>query len=103
MKRAAIAKKLIGDNGVLDGIIYPTIQMRGNADNIVLSKKVVDRKLQFVSVEYLEVDAANDLDYNVRILDSSAKVDLIGTIHWSGRGLQWQVPPQGMDSLCKHL
>ncbi len=91
----AIGRKLLGNNGLLDGIIYPTIQMRGNADNIVLSKEAADRTLRFVSVEYLEVVEAKDFSYGVNCLDSATRIDLIGTIHWSGRQLQWKLKSKG--------
>ena len=87
----AISRKLLG-NGPFLGILYPTVEMSGNADNVALTKDAADRALKFVSVEYVQVKSVKEGTYDIEVLDSASKVDLIGTLLWSGRRLQWQVP-----------
>ena len=86
----AISRKLFSD-GIFDGLLYPTIQMFGNADNIALKTDAVDRLLRFVSVEYVAVKAARGKEYDIEVLDSATQADLIGTLMWSGRALQFSL------------
>ena len=50
----AIGRKLLMGT-LFNGILYPTIAISANADNIVLKTDYFDRNMQFVSVEYIEV------------------------------------------------
>ncbi|MPZ08952.1 MAG: hypothetical protein GEU89_01925 [Kiloniellaceae bacterium] len=90
----AISRKLFADP-LLDGLLYPTIEMSGNADNVALKPQTVDRALTFVSVEYVAVKARVGMRCDIDILDSATKSDLIGTLSWMGRGLQWKLRHQG--------
>jgi hypothetical protein len=47
-------------NGRVAGTAYPTIQMRGLADNLVMSPKFVDSSLRIKSVRYLLVESARE-------------------------------------------
>lgn len=96
----AIGRKLFKEN-IFNGLLYPTIAMFGNADNIVLKKDFVDKNLKFISVEYIEIKEQKDKKYNVQILDSATKVNEIGDFLWSGRGLQWQIKQQGEELVIK--
>jgi hypothetical protein len=90
----AISRELLSGS-IIDGLLYPTIKMSGNADNIAFKKQSADRLLQFVSVEYILVKEVRDMQTDIDILDSATRVDPIGTLIWSGRGLQWQLRQQG--------
>ena len=86
----AIARKLLMGN-LLNGILYPTIAMSANADNIVLKTDFFDNNIDFVSVEYIEIIEKNGLQYKINVLDSSTKLNNKGDFSWSGRGLQWKI------------
>ena len=90
----AISRKLFSDD-IFDGLLYPTIRMFGNADNIALKTDAADRLLRFVSVEYVVVKAARGMEYDIDILDSATQADLIGTLMWSRRNLQWKLRQKG--------
>ena len=90
----AISRKLIGDGTTLSGILYPTIAMNGNGDNVVLTKRAADELLKLVSVEFIYVKSRNGMQFEVEILDSATKTDILGALNWSGRGLLWEVPPK---------
>jgi hypothetical protein len=85
----ALSRKMLAGS-LVNGLLYPTIEMSGNADNIVLKKEAVDRLLQFVSVEYICVRAGREMQTDIDILDSATRTDPSGKLHWSGRALRWR-------------
>ncbi len=88
----AITNKLImGD--MLHGVLYPSIAMNGNSDNIVLKPSYVDENLEFVGVEYLEVVASEGMKYKHETLDSATKIDK-GELKWTGKLLGWTLDSQ---------
>jgi hypothetical protein len=87
----AIANILMAGD-VFAGLIYPTVKMFGNADNIVLDTKFVDKSLELVSIEYLEVTENAGVNFKTELLDTTVKWDEMGNIEWSGRELGWSYP-----------
>ncbi|TAJ52349.1 MAG: hypothetical protein EPO58_11580 [Chitinophagaceae bacterium] len=90
----AIANKLLGPP--MQGIIYPTIAMFGNADNVALEPSFVDKHLQFVSVEFIKIKRTADQG-SYDTLDSAVDVDEAGKLVWTGKLLTWDV--QGTNSM----
>lgn len=89
----AITNKLmIGD--FFGGILYPTIQMFGNADNLALKPTFVDTGLDFISVEYLKITDVDGKYYTFETLDTSNTIKNDGTIDWSGKTLGWDIKDQ---------
>ena len=96
----AIGRKLImGD--LFAGILYPTIVMSGNADNIAIKTEYVDSAMSFVSVEYIEVTERNGMQYKINTLDSATKLDSNGDILWSGRNLCWLLKNKDEEIVMK--
>jgi hypothetical protein len=80
-------------------IVYPSLAMRANSDNLVLLPHFVDKCARLEQVEYIRVDAWNgDLEYKVTKLDF-ANTFPNGNIEWKGRLPQWQVSPGGQLKL----
>ncbi len=75
----------------LDGLLYPTIKMFGNSDNVAIKPKYVDDNLELVSVEYLEITNDEDAKYSTNALDAAISWDKDGVIEWSGRHLGWKM------------
>lgn len=88
----AISRKLLSSD-FIDGLLYPTIQMSGNADNIALKTDAVDRLLNFVNVKYFAVKSVRGKEMDIDTLDSATRADLIGVLMWTGRNLQWKLRP----------
>lgn len=96
----AIGRKLMmGDFFV--GILYPTIAMSGNADNIAIKTDFADSKIDFVSVEFVKITEKKGFKYSFDILDSATKFDNKGNILWLGRALQWKLKDQGEEIKMK--
>ncbi len=102
---AAIAENLLG-NLTIDhreegmptyegwgGLLYPSLAMRANTDNVAILPEVVDRFMRFEQAEYIRVDSVNeDFTYTVTALDFANSVSSDGTIEWKGRHGQWTIP-----------
>lgn len=81
----AIAEKLFSDD-IFDGLIYPAITMKANADNLALKCKSVDEKKIIIKcVEYIQIDAKENFKYKITVLDFTDSFQDNGTIEWKGR------------------
>lgn len=94
----AIAEKLLGKLEVdpmnfpfdcephFAGILYPTIAMKGNSDNLALIPRFVDRFLRLEKVEYILVkEKKPDFKYDIQVIDFATSFEPDGTINWKGR------------------
>ncbi len=85
----AIAEKLFLDD-LFDGLLYPTIAMRGNADNLAIKSQYVDsKKLVFQNAEFIRIESKQDFNYQVNVLDFANSIKNDGTIEWKGRRGNW--------------
>lgn len=81
----------------IHGLLYPTIQMLGNADNILIKPDFVDEHLEFLNVEFIEIKESDDDSFIVDRLDSAVSASVEnGRLTWSGRPLQWELKEDGM-------
>jgi hypothetical protein len=88
----AIAEKMfLGE--LFQGLVYPTIQMRANADNFAIKTDFADSGLVFQNIEFLRVDSAADFSFNVTTQDFANQLGSDGQILWKGRPGHWAVPP----------
>ena len=94
----AIAEKLYSEDEILnvkfDGILYPTIPMNGNADNLVIRKSFIDEgNLIFMEAEWIEVKKVYDLKFDANVLDWANSISDTGEIEWKGRLQLWDIFP----------
>lgn len=94
----AIARKFL-DNGPHDGLLYPSIAMKANADNAAIKRRSVS-KLRLCAIEYNQITEADGMQMNYERVDSSVAWDDAGTINWNGRSLIWKVGP-GQTAVAK--
>jgi len=80
----------------LEGLIYPTIAMNANADNVALKPEWVDSGLEFVGVELVRIDAVRGLKRDITVLDYATAGD-DGVLDWKGRGPNWQLTEHGQE------
>lgn len=77
----------------MSGLMYPTIAMRANSDNIALKPHIVDKYLTLEQVEYIRVDSEHDFKYEVKVIDFANSFHENGTIEWKGRHPHWVLGP----------
>jgi hypothetical protein len=90
----AIGRKFFG-NGPHDGLLYPSIAMKANADNMAIKKESLS-KLRLYAIEKNQITEINGMQINYERIDSSTTWDEDGKIHWNGRGICWEVGPKQM-------
>jgi hypothetical protein len=91
------AKRMAGpklpDYRKFAGIMYPSIAMSCNADNLALTPEFVEAHLALEQVEYLRVDSIPvPLQYKYTPIDFANNFDKDGTIKWLGRVQRYTFP-----------
>lgn len=108
---AAISRKLLGKITEIsadlpqqvrfDGILYPALAVRGNADNVALLPDFVDRYLVLEWVEYVRVDTAQEEEFRITVLDFANSFTPDGAIEWRGRLPQWTISEPGTTYVAR--
>ena len=86
----AIAEKLFADD-IFNGLLYPTVAMRANADNFALKLRYANDNLRFVKAEYARIDRVRDFAFDITWLDTATELAEDGAIQWKGRLDQWVI------------
>lgn len=91
----AIAEHHFQQN-IFAGLLYPTLAMKANTDNLVLKPEVVDKYLILKKVEYIFVEEVVENEkFKVKILDFANSFDTNGQIQWKGHRPQWVLKEEG--------
>lgn len=92
---SSIANLMMQSNDI-HGLMYPTIQMFGNADNVLLKPEYVDKHLEFVNVEFMEISESTEKGFSIDRVDSATALGSSnGDLKWSGRPLHWEIEQPG--------
>ncbi|MCK5272437.1 MAG: hypothetical protein KAJ52_07660 [Sedimentisphaerales bacterium] len=90
----AIAEHHFGPD-MFDGLLYPAIAVRGNADNLAIKPMAVDEKLVLKKVEYIQVTDDSNGSYKITMLDFANSFTEDGRIEWKGRLPHWVLRNKG--------
>lgn len=75
---------------IFQGIIYPSLAMKANSDNIAVKSECVDEYLELEEIEHIRIEKKNDeLNYDITILNTSGTFNKDGSINWRGGLPQW--------------
>jgi hypothetical protein len=92
----AFSEKLLhGGNFSFDGLLYPTIPMWGNADNLALTASATSGGLRFVHAEYLKMKTVESPTMTFDTLDTATSVLEDGLLSWKGHPDQWTLRNRG--------
>ncbi len=96
----AVAEKLMPEPTVegayrFDGLMYPTIPMSGNCENFALKPDFVDRGIEFVRAEFLEIRSIDGMRIEFDILEFANSARSDGVLEWKRRPGQWVLPGPG--------
>lgn len=88
----AIAEKMFSDDELFDGLMYPSIAMIGNGDNLAFKKRVLDNNdILFLCVRYVKVTKKEPHPktdkiplYEISTLDYANSISSTGRIEWIG-------------------
>jgi hypothetical protein len=89
----AVAERLLGGNETpIGGLMYPTIAMQANADNVAIRRSFADTGLEFVRAEYRRITAIHGpLSLETDTVDVANSVQ-DGALVWLGGREEWTVP-----------
>lgn len=91
---AAIAEMLFAQD-MFHGLLYPTVALSANSDNLAVKPSFADQHLSFVEAEFLQIQKVSDHAFEVLPLDLAQSLDTDGSIAWRGRPKQLVIPPFG--------
>jgi hypothetical protein len=77
----------------VDALLYPSIQMRANADNLAILPRYADKHLKFRRATFGVVDGIIDGGYVYRIVDTAESVGSDGRFAWTGTVPSWARQP----------
>jgi hypothetical protein len=86
---------------MFDGLLYPALAMRGNADNLAIKPPAVDKKLAFKKADFFQIEDYSDNSYKVTWLDFANSLSCEGKIEWKGRLPQWKLGKKGEMLMLK--
>lgn len=92
---AAIAELHMGNDQSpvqFAGILYPTIRMAANGDNLALKPKRVATYLEFFKAKHIKIDDRNGSTISFSIIDFSDSVLEDGNLRWKGRAPAFTLP-----------
>ncbi len=87
--KLSIAMSEIYLSAPFEGLLYPTIAMRGDADNLALLPGYVDEHVRFVSADYLWVLERSSWGPQYRLVDRCLSTDASGQLIWTGFSDRW--------------
>ena len=91
----AIAEKHYQDE-IFHGLLYPSIAMRAEADNVALKPDFVYNELNLERTIFVQVSGKNNKsEYQYSILDSSDNFNDNGKINWKGKPRKWHIDREG--------
>lgn len=89
---AAVAEVMLGAlTEPINGLLYPTVPMWGNADNIALRPEWSDHGLRPVHAEFVQVTDVAPPNVTYDVLDEARHFDDNGSIDWLGHQGQWEL------------
>lgn len=90
---AAIAEAHLGEISPFAGVLYPSVRMWANGDNLALKPEFVDRNLTLKRATRVRIDDRTATTINVSYHDCARKFDADGRLNWLGRPLCWTIAP----------
>ena len=86
---------IINASSKLAGIMYPSVQMSANGDNIALDGNTADEVLEFSKASHIIIGRRHDsIKFDITILDEAIELDANEHVKWLGRKLEWSIKEQ---------
>jgi hypothetical protein len=76
------------------GILYPSIRMGANGDNVALFPTFVDQHLEFRRATRFKIDEADGKLVKITALDYAKAFNPDGSLQWLGDAPHWQIKKQ---------
>lgn len=90
----ALAEKHFSDD-IFNGLLYPSIAIKGRSDNLALKPNYVDKNLMIERVEFIQIISVRDFEYKIKVLDLATSFGEDGSIEWKGHPGKWYLKKKG--------
>ncbi len=84
---------LVNQRAQFAGILYPSIRMFANGDNLALLPWFVDNHLQFRKAVHVRIKDRTATTFDIEYLDAAHEFDGAGKLAWLGRIRAWSLKP----------
>ena len=78
--------KVRGEDRVLAGLVYPSVSMSGNGDNIAFAPWFANDHLTCSGLQEHHIVGKNGMEFETKCIDRAIAIDDDGAISWSGTG-----------------
>lgn len=75
------------------GLLYPSVRMWANGDNLALLPWFVDKHLEFRKAVHIRVENSENKKFDITYLNSASSFDESGHLIWLGRLPNWTIEP----------
>lgn len=75
------------------GVLYPSVRMFANSDNLALLPWFVDRHLCFQKALHIRIDRIEGTKFSITTLDCAKEFGQSGSLVWLGRVTCWTLQP----------
>jgi hypothetical protein len=76
------------------GILYPSVRMWANGDNLALLPWFVDNHLEFRKAVHVRIKSRTETTMDIDYLDAAHDFDASGRLNWLGRIRKWTLQPK---------
>ena len=90
----ALAEKHFSDD-IFNGLLYPSIAIKGRSDNLALKPNYVDKNLVIERVEYIQIISVRGFEYKIKVLDLATSFGKDGSIEWKDNPGKWYLKKKG--------
>lgn len=90
----ALAEKHFSDD-IFNGLLYPSIVIKGRSDNLALKSNYVDKNLMIERVEFIQIVSVKGFEYKIKVLDLATSFGKDGSIEWKGHPGRWYLKKKG--------
>jgi hypothetical protein len=75
------------------GLLYPSVRMAANGDNLALKPECVDAHLEFLKAKHITIDEKKGNSITFTIVDFADTSSQDGYLEWKGRPPAFIIPP----------
>jgi hypothetical protein len=85
---------IVNHNTRFAGVLYPSIRMWANGDNLALLPWFVDSHLEFRKAVHVKIKSKTDTSFDIDYVDAAHGFDDSGNLKWLGRIQAWTLQPK---------
>lgn len=82
------------------GIIYPSIKMSANGDNLALIPDVVDQHVKFKKATHIKINKRDGNSFSINEIDEAIELNDDTSLKWLGRLAHWVLDKPFQEATC---